>query len=157
MAGFLGLNQDQWGFAGKAFGSIGSGIGNYSSYMAQAKWQSASAKVNQQLAVEAKKKAEWEVTKQQGEKRKWIGGARAMFGWAGIQVEGSAADVIAEADREMTMDEMMTTREGYINQQIYLKEAEWAKKQAKAARRAGRISLLSGLGGGIFNLAGMKQ
>jgi len=155
MAGFLGLDKDQWDLAGNAFSSLGTGISGYSSYMKQSKWQSASAEVNQQQAAEAKTKAEWEVSKARLEHRKWIGSARAMFGWAGVSVEGSAADMLAEGEREMTMDEMMTTREGYINQQIYLKEAEWARKQAKAMKKAGRTSMFGGLAGSALNIAGM--
>lgn len=155
MPGFLGMSSDQWGMAGQGFGGLMSGFGNYQSYRAQAKWQSASAEVNEMLAGEAKKKAAWQASRLRLEKRKWIGEQRAMFGWAGVELEGSPMDVLAEADREMELDAQMTTREGYIEQQMYLSEAKWARQQAAAMRKAGKSSMLGGLVQGGLSVAGM--
>jgi len=154
------MSGDQWGAIGQGASGFFQGLGAYQSYNAQAKWQSASAEVNEMQAVEAKKKAAWEVTQKRLSKRKWIGGARAMFGWAGVEVEGSPTDAIAEANREMTMDEMMTTREGYIQQQMYLEEAKWAREAAKAARRAGKTSMIGGIfqgGMGVASVIAMSD
>ncbi len=160
--GFLGMSGDQWSSLGQGASSFFQGMGAAQGYRSQAKWQSASAEVNTRLAKEARVKAGWEVTRQRLAKRKWIGGARAIFGWAGVEMEGSPMDMVAEADREMLLDEMMTTREGYIEQQMYLEEAKWNReaanrKAAKLSEIGGFISGGLGVLGSIFSDARLKE
>lgn len=143
--GFLGMSGNQWGAAGRGASGVLEGYGAYQSYNARAQWQAANSEVTAAQGAEAQNKARWQVTRQQLSKRKWIGGSRAMFGWVGVELEGSPMDVLAEADREMTMDEIMTTREGSIEQQMKLQEAQWQRKAASASRSAANTSMIGGM------------
>ena len=124
--------------------------GAYQAGEAQAAWLNYDAALAQREAEITAKKTSYEVAafRRQGEKFK--AEQRATVGAAGVRLEGSPLEVLAETASQIERDALMTRHIGKVQEQKYLMESKLLKTQAKYAKKAGRLgaatSLLTGLG-----------
>lgn len=98
----------------------------------------ASYKALRKQAWEAPKKAEWEITRERKYRKRLIGQQSFTFGYAGVEISGTALDILEETKREMEMDEEMIYREGQLSKTLLLKEAKHAKELAEAQLEAAK-------------------
>jgi hypothetical protein len=121
-------------YAGLALAAIGTGTAAYGQ-ITSAHQQAATAKYNAELAERnaksAKKNAEYEARQKRKETARLLGRQRALYGKAGVAMEGSPLIVAQETAAEGEMDALMIER-GYAQKSAaYLSQAKLAKMRAK--------------------------
>lgn len=114
--------------------AIGGIVGAFGS-KSEAKASASAAKANAALVRE---RTAIEVTLAKRAGQKGIGGTVAAFGAAGVTLGGSASDVLRESRRDIAF-QVSSLRS------IGAQEAGLFDAEAKAAKKAGTISFISGL------------
>lgn len=114
----------------QAAGSLMQGAAEASSYKAMARAKKAEA-------VEIELTSKWEQQRLLEEGRRLTSSQRALYGQAGVTLEGTPTDVILDSRREVVLDKMMTARTGRIAKAAALAEARQYEKAARAARNKG--------------------
>jgi hypothetical protein len=114
----------------QAAGSLMQGAAEASSY-------SAMAKAKKREAVEIELSSEWQQQRLLEEGRRLTSTQRALYGQAGVTLEGTPTDVMLDSRREVVLDKMMTARTGRIAKAAALAEARQYEKAARAAKQKG--------------------
>lgn len=140
-------------FIAVAMMAIGTSVTAYGQIQ-QGKSQAAMAKYNAKLAKrsakEAKDSAEYEAKQKRRETARFIGKQRALYGKAGVTIEGSPLEIVQETAAQGEMDALMIER-GYAQQgAAYLSQAKLAEMRARNYKRQGYYAAGSTLltGGG---------
>jgi len=63
---------------------------------------------------------------------------------SGVEMRGSATDLLRTSLREMTLDKLMTWRDRKTQVNADRIRAYYAKKQAKSAKKQGRLAMVAG-------------
>lgn len=137
-----------------AIGSLaGAGISAYSSYeggMAQQRWNDYNAIVALRDAEAAKQTAEYEARQKRKETERLLSRQKALYGKAGVALEGSPLLMMEETAAEGELDALMIERTGKLYEQRYMSEAALSRMRGGATRRAGYYgagsTLLTGAG-----------
>lgn len=109
-------------------------------------------------AAEAPKAAAWEIERARKERKRVIGQQIFTYGYAGVEISGTALDILEETKREMELNEEQIYREGQLSEALFLEEAEYMEaaayaqiKAGKAAAKAGKkAALMGGVGTGAM-------
>lgn len=124
--------------------AVASGIGTGISVMgqieqgrSQKKWGEYNAQVAERDAETARMNAEYEAGLKRKESERLLGRQRALYGKAGVTLEGSPLLLMAETAAESEMDALMIERGGKLQAQRYRSEATLSKMKGAAAQRAG--------------------
>lgn len=125
-------------------------IGQYQQAKSEAQWHEYNAKVAEMNAIAAKQQAEYEEQKHRRETERILSRQRALYGKAGVRLEGSPLLVMEETAAEAEMDALAIRRGGYIQSERYKSEAGIERMKAQSTRRAGAYkagtTLLTGTG-----------
>lgn len=151
-----------FGLALLAFSAVTGIYGAYSSYQAgqaQADSLEAQAKTNAELArrqAEEEAKAEsQEVREMREQQRRRRATIEAAYATSGVLLEGSASDILVRQREADEYNVQARHQEGGIRRRNMLWQGEMGlatgMNQARAARRAGTASLISGLGNTATN------
>jgi len=139
--------------AGMVLTAIGTAVGAYSQYeqgRSQQKWSEYNAAIAERDAEFARQSAEYEAGLIRREKEKTLARQRALYSKAGVTLEGSPLELMAETAGEYEMDALMIERGGKLESQRYRSEAQLSRMKGSAARRAGYYgagsTLLTGMG-----------
>jgi len=103
----------------------------------QSKWAEYNAAVAERDAETARMNAEYEAGIKRKETEKLLGRQRALYGKAGVTLEGSPLLLMAETAAEGEMDALMIERGGKLQAQRYRSEATLSRMKGSAAQRAG--------------------
>jgi hypothetical protein len=127
-----------------AIGAIGSALGTGISVMSQIqqgsqqkRWAEYNAAVAERDAEVAKQNAEYEAGLKRKETERLLGRQRALYGKAGVVLEGSPLLLMAETAAEGELDALMIERGGRLQSERYRTEATISNLKGKAAQRAG--------------------
>jgi hypothetical protein len=116
----------------------------------QQQWSEYNAAVAERDAASAKQSAEYEAGQKRKETQKLLGRQRALYGKAGVTLEGSPLLMMEETASEGEIDALMIEREGKLRAGSYQSEAALSRMKGSAAKRAGYYgagsSLLTGAG-----------
>jgi len=148
------------GFAATTYLAIGVGtalagtaMSAYSQYeqgKSQQRWSEYNAAIAERDAESARQSAEYEAGLTRKEKEKTLARQRALYGKAGVTLEGSPLEMMAETAGEYEMDALMIERGGKLESQRYRSEAQLSRMKGSAAKRAGYYgagsTLLTGMG-----------
>lgn len=73
---------------------------------------------------------------------------RAAYAKAGVRMEGSPLEVLAETQAQADLDQLIIEHGGYVSERAYQRTAMWERRAGRAAQTAGYIgagtSLLAG-------------
>lgn len=134
--------------------AVGTGIsvmGQMEAGKAQQKWAEYNAAVAERDAETARLNAEYEAGLYRKDTERILSRQRALFGKAGVTLEGSPLLLMAETAAEGEMDALMIERGGKIQAERYRSEAMLSRMSGKMYRRAGYYgagsTLLTGIGG----------
>jgi hypothetical protein len=129
-----------WVAAGVAIAAIGAGTTAYTQVQ-QGHNQAANAKYNAKLASRnakiAQESAEYEARQKRRETARLIGRQRALYGKAGVTMEGSPLEVIQETAAQGEMDALMIERRYTQQATAYKSQAELARTRTEIAKRRG--------------------
>lgn len=96
------------------------------------------------------------------ENRRQYAAIRAAYGSSGLDLSGSALDVLADTSTEMALDERRVEYEGTVKNRegalsmLYLQEdADQSRMKAKTAKQSSRIAAGSALIGSVSRAASM--
>lgn len=128
-----------WGAVSTAAQSTGK---IYSGFQ-EAKSLKASAKAKEIEAEETRLGGIWSGIAVNEQSRRLLSTQRAAFGAAGVAVEGSAAQLITNTNRELLLERMMQARNTRM-------QVASLKADAEELRRAARAAKTKGLLGGLF-------
>lgn len=116
----------------------------------QKKWSEYNAAVAERDATAAQQTAEHEAGEKRKETQRLLGRQRALYGKAGVTLEGSPLLMMEETASEGEIDALMIEREGKLLAGRYQSEAALSRMKGSAAQRAGYYgagsSLLTGAG-----------
>jgi hypothetical protein len=129
-----------WAAAGYAVAAIGAGFSAYGQVQQghnQAAWASYNAKMAERDARTAEQNAKYAAAQKRRETKRLLGRQRALYGKAGVTMEGSPLIVAQETAAEGEMDALMIERGYSIEAQRYRAEKELYKVQGVAAKRTG--------------------
>ena len=131
---------------GQVAGGLGYGLQGLSSYMggqAQAASYVGGASSAKFASEETKRKSKYSSWRSQLALQLVSGSQRNAYGVAGIELEGTAVDVLAETAKELTLDRLMEQRNAKAEAYGYkLQEADY-KKAAKASKQSGVMGMIS--------------
>lgn len=125
-------------------------VGQYQQAKAQSKILEYNAKVAEQDAIATKQQAEYEAERLRKEKERVLSRQRALYGKAGVRLEGSPLLIMEDTAGEFEMDILNTLRTGQIQSSRYQSQAAISRAEAGITKRAGAYStgttLLTGAG-----------
>lgn len=130
-------------------GGLLAGVGSFINLQSQAQAAEYSAKVNEINAQTARLQAGADVARKQREKVRALGTMRANYGASGLQVAGSALDVMTDSFLEYTLDEKTIAYQGEINAIDFQNKAKLGRMEARANRVAAPIALAQGAVEGV--------
>lgn len=134
-------------------GALVSGIGSIASGAAQANAANAQAAAYERQAAAERQQAAFNADRQQEKSIKLLSSQRASFLGAGVSLQGSPLDVIADTTRETELDVSAIRYNGEIKAQNFEMQAAAMHAKADAASTGGLIGALSpmikGIGGGF--------
>lgn len=102
-------------------------------------WANYNAEMAKRDASIAKQNAEYAAGQKRKETRRLLGRQRALYGKAGVTMEGSPLIVAQETAAEGEMDALMIERGYAIEAQRYEAEGRLSRAQGAAAKRAGYV------------------
>jgi len=114
--------------AGMVLSAVGTAVGAISQYeqgRSQQKWSEYNAAIAERDAESARQSAEYEAGLTRREKEKTLARQRALYSKAGVTLEGSPLELMAETAGEYEMDALMTERGGKLESQRYRSEAQF--------------------------------
>lgn len=103
------------------------------------------ARVREQQAKAAEESARIEAQRHEREAERLLGKQVARYGRAGVLMEGTPADVLAETATELEWDELMILREGALRGAELRSGATIARMRGQAAAERGRSRYRAGL------------
>jgi len=103
----------------------------------QQKWAEYNAAVAERDAQAAKQNAEYEAGIKRKATEKLLGRQRALYGKAGVTLEGSPLLLMSETATEGEMDALMIERGGTLQAQRYQTEATLSRMKGASAKKAG--------------------
>jgi len=116
----------------------------------QQKWSEYNAAIAERDAKAAKDAAEYEAGQTRRDTERILGRQRALYGKAGVTMEGSPLELMSETAAEGELDALMVERTGILRGQRYGEEATLSRMKGAGARRAGYwgagTTLLTGAG-----------
>jgi hypothetical protein len=121
---------------------IGSGIqaaGAAAQGAAEASGYRSMYRAKKREAKEIELASTWQQQRLLEEGRRLTSTQRALYGQAGVTLEGTPTDVILESRRQVVLDKMMTARTGRVQKAAALAEAKRYKKAAHAATAKGAL------------------
>lgn len=127
----------------QAAGSLKQGAAEASGYKALRE-----ARIREAREIELTSK--WQQMRLLEEGRRLTSTQRALYGQAGVTLEGTPTDMILDSRREVVLDKMMTARTGRIARAAALAEARQYQQAAHAARTKGKL----GAAGAFVGAAG---
>src|SRR5512146_680027 len=136
----------------KMGGAYMEGIGTHWGLKAEQKSYAFSKETAKLLAAEAEREAAWQISRSLVAGHKLLSQAQFAFGFAGVTMEGTPTDVLAEMETEMELDRQMTWREGQMAKKMHLAEADYYAKAEKSAKKGG---ILNAFGTSINGLTSM--
>jgi len=136
---------------GGAFGAGLQGLGALMQGQAQAAGYTTSQHGAEQAAKETKEKAAYEAWRNDVFTRQTLGEQKNMFGALGIEMRGTAVDVLAATAQQRALDQAMTMHNARMEAAGYTKAAEDYGKAASKAEDAGILGAI----GGVAQMAGM--
>ena len=114
----------------------------------QNEWSQYNAAVAERDAVAAQQSAEYDASQKRKETEKLLGRQRALYGKAGVTLEGSPLLLMEETASEGELDALMIEREGKLKAGNYQSEAALSRMKGSSAQKAGYYgagsSLLTG-------------
>lgn len=137
----------------------GAGVGAYSTIQAsnaQAKAEEYNAAVAQQNAQIAGQQAEYEAARIRAKNRKVMAAQRTALAKSGVQLSGSATDIMWDSEVQGELDAQARIYSGMLSSVGYQNESQLAKMNARSARRSAPLAaagtILGGLGGAANSL-----
>lgn len=131
-------------------GTVLSAYSQYEQGQSQKEWSEYNAAIAERDAAASRQTAEYEATEKRKETQRLLGRQRALYGKAGVTLEGSPLLMMEETASEGEIDALMIEREGKLRSQHYRSEAALSKQKGRAAARAGYwgagTTLLTGAG-----------
>jgi len=125
------------GYAVTALAAAGSAYGAYTQGQNQAAMADYNAKLAERDARIAKQNAEHEASQKRRETQRLLGRQRALYGKAGVTMEGSPLMVQEETAAEGEMDALMIERGYALREQSYTAEATLHRMKGRTARSSG--------------------
>jgi hypothetical protein len=125
------------GYVVAAIGTAASAYGQVQQGQNQSAWASYNAKMAERDARTAEQNAKYAAAQKRKETKRMLGRQRALYGKAGVTMEGSPLIVQQETAAEGEMDALMIERGYSIEAQRLRAEKELYKVQGAAARKAG--------------------
>ena len=114
----------------------------------QNEWSQYNAAVAERDAVAAQQSAEYDASQKRKETEKLLGRQRALYGKAGVTLEGSPLLLMEETASQGELDALMIEREGKLKAGNYQSEAALSRMKGSSAQKAGYYgagsSLLTG-------------
>lgn len=142
---------------GMILGAVGSIIGGIGKKK-QAKAQKKAAKFNAKLAARnaeiIRERTDINLTRLNQETIRATGGAVAGFSKGGVEISGSALDVLRETARNSALDASLIKKQGEIDENAFLSQAKGFTSEAKQAKTAGQIGFASGIVSAAGSLLG---
>lgn len=83
-----------------------------------------------------------------------LGSMRASYAASGVQLEGSALDVLADSARRIKRDELTTKHQGVLEAKMKMRDAQQVRMEGRAAKRAGNMAAVGTLLGGAGKMFG---
>jgi len=103
----------------------------------QKEWSEYNAAVAERDALAAQQSAEYDAEQKRKETEKLLGRQRALYGKAGVTLEGSPLLLMEETASEGELDALMIEREGKIRAGSYQSEAALSRMKGSSAQKAG--------------------
>ena len=126
----------------------------------QQRWSEYNAAIAERDATAAKAVAEHEASQKRRDTERILGRQRALYGKAGVTMEGSPLELMAETAAEGELDALMIERTGKLRGQRYGEEATLSRMRGASSRRAGYwgagTTLLTGAGRGASSYGSYK-
>jgi hypothetical protein len=145
---------------GAAMSIIGAGLGAAGSYMeGRAAYNAAqyNARLAEQNAVLVRQKAQRDASILKTQGQKFLAGNIASAAAAGVRLEGSAFDVLAENARLIKRDELNILRDAELNARGFQMQADQERNQGKLAKTMGYFGAASSVLGGIGSAGRMQS
>lgn len=148
---------------GRTLGALGYGVQGLSSYMggqAQAAGYVGGKTSAEFASAEAKRRGQYGSWRSLLGTKRTLGSQRNALGVAGIEMEGTAIDILAETAKELTLDRIMELRNARVEsygQSMAAKDYGRAASAAKSASTIGAIGAGIGAAGLLFSDARCKQ
>ena len=106
------------------------------------------AKLAEEAGEEVRAGTEFEKARAEREGKRLKSRQRAAYAKAGVRMEGSPLEVLADTQAQADLDEMIIKHGGYVTERAHQRSAMWERRAGKSAQTAGYIgagtSLLSG-------------
>ena len=106
------------------------------------------AQLAEEAGEEVRAGTELEVARHREEVKKLKGRQRAAYAKAGVRMEGSPLEVLADTQAQADLDQLIIEHGGFVSQRAQKRTAMWERQAGSAAQRAGYIgagtSLLAG-------------
>jgi hypothetical protein len=123
------------------------GLGNWMSSEAQSGKYVSDAETAELASKESLQKGQYEAWRNDVFTRQLTGDQMAEFGAMGLELQGTAIDVLSETMKERSMDKMMALRNARMESEGYAREASSFRKAARSSRTSGLLGLAeSGVG-----------
>jgi len=114
----------------------------------QNEWSQYNAAVAERDALAAQQSAEYDAGEKRKETERLLGRQRALYGKAGVTLEGSPLLLMEETASQGELDALMIEREGKLKAGNYQSEAALSRMKGSSAQKAGYYgagsSLLTG-------------
>jgi hypothetical protein len=131
-----------------AAGTAMSVVGQIQQGKSTKQWSEYNAAVAERDALAAQQSAEYAAGEKRKETERLLGRQRALYGKAGVTVEGSPLLMMEETASQGELDALMIEREGKLKAGNYQSEAALSRMKGASAQRAGYYgagsSLLTG-------------
>lgn len=112
-----------------------------------------SAAVSESYATAARDRAAYDEERSRENARRMLGAQRARYGGAGVVLEGTPIDVMADAVTDAELDALSIRGKGALESRRYLNDAAGARYRGGAALRSGAFEAGSSLLTGASKLA----
>jgi hypothetical protein len=125
---------------------VGAGVqagGTLYAAFAQARSLKASAKAKQKEAGAVRERGIWEGVRGNEETRRLLSTQRALFGEAGVRLEGAPEDLMARTKSARVADRMQTAKNTAYEVSALLADAKELQKAAHASKVSGAIGAFS--------------
>ena len=142
---FLGLSQGQWGSAMSWGGKVLGAMGSIQAASATASALKDKAKLSRKEGREQKRLSDYRIRLIQREGREVLGEIQAETAKSGLAMTGTPLMSLVTTARDAELATALELRSGDISQQQYYDAAKAYERDAKAAKRAGRMGALSAL------------
>ena len=108
------------------------------------------ARLAEEAGEEVAAGTEFEKARAEREGKRLKARQRASYAKAGVKMEGSPLEVLADTQAELDLQQMVIEHGGYVSERGYRRQAMWEKQAGRSAQTAGYIGAGSSLLAGSY-------